>query len=141
MIRRILLVSSILPSLSSTRRTESDFSLRLSAFLTYPARLLSLLSNLLPPNFFHHLPSPSSTLEPYTNGHLLCHAFNIAVRRSARPWGFVLEHEIHDFLGEREEASEQSRRRSGEGLEGGGPSGGRKEYVFRKVENLRVFAA
>ncbi|KAL7417983.1 hypothetical protein BDY24DRAFT_373661 [Mrakia frigida] len=103
-------------------------------------RLHSLLIYLLPSHFAHHLPSPSSTLEPFTNGQLLCQAFNFGVRRSARPWGFVLEHEIHDVLGEKETPADQSRRRSGEGLEGGGV-GGRKEYIFRKVENLRVFAA
>lgn len=126
---------------SSTRRSNlTSFLRRRSLSSVVPARLHSLLIYLLPSHVAHHLSSPSSTLEPFTNGQLLCQAFNFGVRRSARPWGFVLEHEIHDVLGGREEPSDQTRRRSGEGLEGGG-AGGRKEYVFRKVENLRVFAA
>lgn len=102
--------------------------------LSFSARLHSLLSHILPPHLLHHL-APTNTatatasLASFTNGQLLCHAFNAAVRTSKRPWGYVPEHDIHDVLG-------------GSSVEGAeGASATKKEYVYRKVENLRVFAA
>ncbi|CED85135.1 hypothetical protein [Phaffia rhodozyma] len=118
-------------------------------------RLHSLLSYHLPPYLATYIPPLTSPLPDFlndlTDGQLLCYAHNFAVRRSRKPWGFIPDNEIHDVIGERERnqlepflidtvAIERSggtiSRRQSDGL-----VKHRKEYLFRRVQNMGNFAA
>lgn len=95
----------------------------------------------------HHIPSellvhlqPASDhgafLDSLSNGQLLCLAFNIVVRQSNRPWGFIPAEEIHDLFSI--EGNSDKRRAASEMSDGGTARVG---LTFRRLENLRVFVA
>ena len=60
-------------------------------------------------------------LAALSSGQVLCTAYNAAVRKSKKPWGYIDADAIHDIAEETSTAD--------------------KVYTFRKVENLRLFAA
>ncbi|KAK0532603.1 hypothetical protein OC842_003241 [Tilletia horrida] len=89
-------------------------------------RLLILLDELLTADLRPHLRSKgadsTAVLNTLTDGHLLCLAYNAALRRSRRPWGFLREEDIHPLVGSTSTA------------EAG-------KWTFRKIDNLRNWAA
>lgn len=99
--------------------------------------------------------SPSSSSELLTllsSGHLLCHLYNAVLRHSSfRPFGFIPESSIHvvEEGGGLEGLGSEGMRREGSarsreswGGTGAGEGEGRKVGgTFRRMENLRVFAA
>lgn len=94
-----------------------------------------------------------------SDGQLLCHAFNAALRRSSKPWGFIPSASIHDVRSD-EDQRIPNRSRSvnasytsstgrhtpselGDEMENGSLSLGdihrRPGWTFRRVENLNKF--
>ena len=98
-------------------------------------RLHALLVALLPANLLPQLPSPppdrSSLMHALSSGQLLCVAYNVGVRKSRKPWGFVSRDAIHDIIA----------------LEAQSPGGehegekGKRGWTFRRTDNLRLWAA
>lgn len=92
----------------------------------------ALLRALLPERLRSHLPEISSSrkdlLNTLASGQLLCEAYNVGVRRSRKPWGYVDSHSIHDLI--TMEASSST----------GSPASGRG-WTFRRVDNLRIWVA
>lgn len=91
-----------------------------------------MLSALLPKPLVAVLPPVSSGREPLlqalSSGQLLCEAYNVAVRKSRQPWGYVNHDSIHDLV-----TLESTR----EGQE----EKGKRGWTFRRVDNLRLWAA
>lgn len=73
-------------------------------------------------------------LTALSDGQILCHAYNAALRRSGRPWGFIQSSAVHDVKGE-EESSRGSRLSSDDNTRR--PPG----WTFRRIENLKRFSA
>ena len=98
-------------------------------------RLHALLIALLPANLLPQLPSPppdrASLMHSLSSGQLLCLAYNVGVRKSRKPWGFVSRDAIHDIIA----------------LEAQSPGGehesekGKRGWTFRRTDNLRLWAA
>ncbi|KAG0150084.1 hypothetical protein CROQUDRAFT_652764 [Cronartium quercuum f. sp. fusiforme G11] len=87
----------------------------------------------LPVDELVHLASPvgpegsrESFLKSLSDGMLVCVAYNVALRESQRPWGFIPVESIHNLY-------DLERGSSGEGSRIG--------LTFRRMENLRVWAA
>ena len=99
-----------------------------------PGRLHSMLVAFLPAIVLRLLPVSSSDhgvlLNALSSGQLLCHAYNHAVRRSRKPWGYVNKDAIHDIAALEEAQSAQ-------GTEGQN----RRGWTFRRTDNLRLWAA
>ncbi|KAH9987965.1 hypothetical protein BJV77DRAFT_1136506 [Russula vinacea] len=91
-------------------------------------RAHALLVALLPASLLSHLPnSPDRTfLNALSSGQLLCVAYNIGVRQSRKPWGYINDDSIHDIV-----ALEDALR----------PEKGRKSWTFRRTDNLRLWGA
>ena len=68
-------------------------------------------------------------LRALSSGQLLCNAYNTAVRRSRKPWGYVSKDAIHDIA-----ALEEA-----QGGDGG--EAGKRGWTFRRTDNLRLWAA
>ncbi len=129
------------------------------------SRAHALLVHLLPSNLLHVLPLPldadeaeETTLSPLTpttalpstkrksksriprtqflsslsSGQLLCVAYNAGVRKSRKQWGFINPESVHDVVGMEAQATVAATTGAGGG--GGG-------WTFRRIDNLRLFAA
>ena len=96
-------------------------------------RLHALLVALLPATLLRLLPMSSSDraefLKALSSGQVLCNAYNTAVRRSRKPWGYVSKDAIHDIA-----ALEEA-----QGEDGG--DGAKRGWTFRRTDNLRLWAA
>jgi hypothetical protein len=99
-------------------------------------RAHALLVALLPEQLKPQLPpAPASRTQLLTalaSGQLLCEAYNVGVRRSRKPWGYVGRHSIHDLV-----TLEASSLDAGDA----GSSAGTRGWTFRRVDNLRIWAA
>ncbi|KAI0922456.1 hypothetical protein AcW1_003271 [Taiwanofungus camphoratus] len=107
-----------------------------STFVDNPiGRLHALLIAFLPANLLPLLPpSPtnrSALLQALSSGQLLCIAYNMGVRRSRKPWGFVSKDAIHDIVAL--EAQSIADAQNGEK--------GKRGWTFRRTDNLRLWAA
>ncbi|KAH9933987.1 uncharacterized protein BXZ73DRAFT_89656 [Epithele typhae] len=96
-------------------------------------RLHALLVALLPATMLRLLPLSSTDqreiLTALSSGQLLCHAYNHAVRRSKKPWGYVSRDAIHDIAALEEAQTEETAERNKRG------------WTFRRTDNLRLWAA
>ncbi|KIK24702.1 hypothetical protein PISMIDRAFT_645351 [Pisolithus microcarpus 441] len=93
-------------------------------------RANALLQALLPEDLRSVLPFPSersALLRALSSGQLLCVAYNMGVRRSRKPWGFISVDSIHDII---------SLEQSAEGVDDKGTTG----WTFRRTDNLRLWA-
>jgi hypothetical protein len=100
-------------------------------------RTHALLVSLLPTSLLSHLPtSPdrAELLNTLSSGQLLCVAYNIGVRQSRKPWGYINDDSIHDIaaLGDALSAS---------AIDGSQAEKGRKGWTFRRTDNLRLWGA
>lgn len=98
------------------------------------SRAHALLIALLPTNLLALLPRELDRTElllTLSSGQALCVAYNVGVRRSRKPWGYISKEAIHDIL-----ALEQAQSASGENEDKG-----RKGWTFRRSDNLRLWAA
>ena len=96
-------------------------------------RLHALLVALLPGDLLRLLPMSSSDhgdiLRALSSGQVLCNAYNTAVRRSRKPWGYVSKDAIHDIASLEESQPAE------------GTDGGKRGWTFRRTDNLRLWAA
>ncbi|KAH7102484.1 hypothetical protein BKA62DRAFT_637538 [Auriculariales sp. MPI-PUGE-AT-0066] len=87
-------------------------------------RANALLASLLPTSLLTLLPIDGDRhqlLGALTSGQILCEAYNAGVRKSKKAWGYIDAEAIHDIAQETSTTD--------------------KVYTFRKIENLRLFAA
>ncbi|KAF7986870.1 hypothetical protein HWV62_12608 [Athelia sp. TMB] len=112
------------------------------------ARTHALIAAHLPPALLPFLPrledegGREGLLQALASGQLLCAAYNGAVRRSRRPWGFISADAVHDVLAlEAEAAKTGNKRDSGASLPGEKEKEGKKTWTFRRTDNLRLWAA
>jgi hypothetical protein len=142
-----------LPEWAKPSRFDSDPLARLHSFLVHhlPVELLSFLPMTSSPP-----PSPSplgsaavggrflfreQLLSTLSDGQILCTAYNIVVRKSAKPWGFIQLENVHDLLGLTED-HDQDKNPDAEMILGGSMRGrGKGSWTFRRTENLRYWAA
>ncbi|KZV98924.1 hypothetical protein EXIGLDRAFT_746432 [Exidia glandulosa HHB12029] len=85
-------------------------------------RAYALIAALVPAQLLPLLPldgGRAELLQALSSGQLLCVAYNIGVRKSKKPWGYIDSEAIHDIANETAE----------------------KVWLFRRIENLRLFAA
>ena len=106
----------------------------ISYFISSIGRAHALILFLLPPQLrtvlgTSHPTSRTSFLAALSSGQLLCIAYNVCVRKSRQPWGFVSKDGIHDILALEKEASRN----------GTGDEGGKKVWTFRRTDNLRLW--
>ncbi|KIP07844.1 hypothetical protein PHLGIDRAFT_70384 [Phlebiopsis gigantea 11061_1 CR5-6] len=97
-------------------------------------RLHALLQALVPGSLLHLLPRAppdrAVLLQALSSGQLLCSAYNIGVRKSRKPWGFVNKDAIHDIAAlEAQSVAEGEQEQA------------RKGWTFRRTDNLRLWAA
>ena len=100
-------------------------------------RAHALLVALLPAYLLSHLPtSPDRTtfLNALSSGQLLCVAYNIGVRQSRKPWGYINDDSIHDIVALEDALSAFA-------LDGSQAEKGRKGWTFRRTDNLRLWGA
>jgi hypothetical protein len=100
-------------------------------------RAHALLVALLPASLLPHMPtSPdrAELLNALSSGQLLCIAYNIGVRQSRKPWGYINDDSIHDIV-----ALEDAL--SASGADGSQAEKGRKSWTFRRTDNLRLWGA
>lgn len=100
-----------------------------------------LLDRLTPPH--GEGGSPPAFWEGLADGHLMCLAYNSALRKSERPWGFIPNSSIHDLVAI-QSAPEPVRpgiRPAKPKEEDASAPRERVGLTFRKIENLRVWAA
>lgn len=66
-----------------------------------------------------------------SSGQLLCVAYNVGVRKSRKPWGFVSRDAIHDIITlDAQPPSEEQEAEKG-----------KRGWTFRRTDNLRLWAA
>ncbi|PCH34778.1 hypothetical protein WOLCODRAFT_139572 [Wolfiporia cocos MD-104 SS10] len=98
-------------------------------------RLHALLVACLPTNLLPLLPPSSSgraaILEALSSGQLLCIAYNMGVRRSRKPWGFVSKDAIHDIAALEAQSPDDPQH----------PENSKRGWTFRRTDNLRLWAA
>ena len=85
-------------------------------------RAYALMAALIPAQLLPQLPldgGRTELLQALSSGQLLCVAYNVGVRKSKKPWGYIDADAIHDIANETAE----------------------KVWLFRRIENLRLFAA
>jgi hypothetical protein len=100
-------------------------------------RAHALLVALLPASHLSHLPtSPNrpDLLNALSSGQLLCIAYNISVRQSRRPWGYINDDSIHDIVALEHALSTSE-------ADGSQAEKGRKSWTFRRTDNLRLWGA
>jgi len=101
------------------------------------SRTHALLVALLPASLLPHLPtSPHriDLLNALSSGQLLCVAYNIGVRQSRKPWGYINDESIHDIVALEDALSASA----ADGLQA---EKGRKGWTFRRTDNLRLWGA
>jgi hypothetical protein len=101
------------------------------------ARTHALLVALLPASLLSHLPtSPdrAELLNTLSSGQLLCVAYNIGVRHSRKPWGYINDDSIHDIVALEDALSASA-------VDGSQAEKGRKGWTFRRTDNLRLWGA
>ncbi|KAA1470852.1 hypothetical protein DENSPDRAFT_798367 [Dentipellis sp. KUC8613] len=94
----------------------------------------ALLVVLLPAEFLVQLPRTldrTAILSALSSGQLLCVAYNLGIRRSRKPWGFIANDAIHDIIAL--EAQAANGEKDGEKSRTG--------WTFRRTDNLRLWAA
>jgi len=100
-------------------------------------RTHALLVALLPTSLLTHLPtSPdrAELLNTLSSGQLLCVAYNIGVRQSRKPWGYINDDSIHDIVALEDALSASA-------VDGSQAEKGRKGWTFRRTDNLRLWGA
>lgn len=100
-------------------------------------RTHALLVSLLPASLLSHLPtSPdrAELLNTLSSGQLLCVAYNIGVRQSRKPWGYINDESIHDIVALEDALSAST-------VDGSQAEKGRKGWTFRRTDNLRLWGA
>ena len=100
-------------------------------------RTHALLVALLPASLLSQFPtSPdrAELLNTLSSGQLLCVAYNIGVRQSRKPWGYINDDSIHDIV-----ALEDAL--SADAVDGPQAEKGRKGWTFRRTDNLRLWGA
>ena len=100
-------------------------------------RTHALLVALLPASLLSHLPtSPdrAELLNTLSSGQLLCIAYNIGVRHSRKPWGYINDDSIHDIVVLEDALSASA-------VDGSQAEKGRKGWTFRRTDNLRLWGA
>ncbi|CAO1635266.1 unnamed protein product [Parajaminaea phylloscopi] len=91
-------------------------------------------------------------LAELADGQLICHAYNAALRRSRRPWGFIPSDDIHDIKRGELGVLRDNSNPSGMGTAAGAAKEGSTDtklssgrpahtWTFRRIENLRRFLA
>jgi hypothetical protein len=101
------------------------------------SRTHALLVALLPAFLLPQLPTSldrADLLNALSSGQLLCVAYNIGVRQSRQPWGYINDESIHDIV-----ALEDAL--SASGADGSQAEKGRKGWTFRRTDNLRLWGA
>lgn len=99
-----------------------------STYASHLERAYALLVAFLPVDLLPTLMFPSDAgripfLESLSSGQLLCVAYNAAVRKSRKPWGFVAKDAIHDIISLENASSDEKKGR----------------WTFRRTDNLRLF--
>lgn len=98
-------------------------------------RLRALLQTFLPASLIHLLPPPQTDrvtlLTALSSGQLLCVAYNVGVRRSRKPWGYVSRDSIHDIAALEAQSFEAE----------GDKEKAKRGWTFRRTDNLRLWAA
>jgi hypothetical protein len=100
-------------------------------------RAHALLIALLPASLLSNLPtSPDRAefLNALSSGQLLCVAYNIGVRQSRKPWGYINDDSIHDIAALEDALSASA-------VDGSQAEKGRKGWTFRRTDNLRLWGA
>ncbi|KAI0077997.1 hypothetical protein K474DRAFT_1594936 [Panus rudis PR-1116 ss-1] len=124
-----------LPTWAKRSAFEEDPTLKLRLC---KGRAHALLQHLLPTSLLPLLPnSPSDRKEfllSLASGQLLCTAYNVGVRRSRKPWGYVSKDSIHDIAALESQthdpnASQEQKDKA------------RKGWTFRRTDNLRLWTA
>jgi len=101
------------------------------------SRMHALLLALLPASLLSHLPtSPdrADLLNALSSGQLLCVAYNIGVRQSRKPWGYINDKSIHNIVALEDALSASM----ADGLQ---TEKGRKGWTFRRTDNLHLWGA
>lgn len=105
----------------------------------FTGRALVVLHHLLPPELSKHLPpvdlppDREALLLALSSGQLLCVAYNTGVRRSKKPWGYINKAAIHDIAALEAEALAKPVQEEANGK--------KRTWTFRRIENLRLWAA
>ncbi|KAL1743809.1 hypothetical protein HDZ31DRAFT_64685 [Schizophyllum fasciatum] len=94
-------------------------------------RAHALLLDALPPRLREVLAPPDGRddfLGSLSSGQLLCIAYNVCVRRSKKPWGYVNPDGIHDIIAlmQADEAGDKK-------------EGSKSGWTFRRIDNLRLW--
>ncbi|KAI0290203.1 hypothetical protein BC826DRAFT_1092574 [Russula brevipes] len=101
-------------------------------------RAHGLLVAFLPASFLSHLPTSPDRMEllnALSSGQLLCAAYNIGVRQSRKPWGYINEDSVHDIIALEDALSASA------AADGSQAEKGRKSWTFRRTDNLRLWGA
>lgn len=109
-------------------------------------RAYAFLHRFLPSTYHQFLVPPSAAVQPgwttfdgepsrmaflssLSSGQLLCLAYNVCVRKSKHPWGFVSKEGIHDIISLEKAAASDGR-----------PAAPNKTgWTFRRTDNLRLW--
>ncbi|KAL6303599.1 hypothetical protein BKA93DRAFT_734674 [Sparassis latifolia] len=98
-------------------------------------RLHALLLAYLPSALQPLLPSSSADqaalLQALSSGQLLCVAYNVGVRRSRKPWGFVSKDAIHDIAALEAQSNGEAQQ----------SDNGKRGWTFRRTDNLQLWTA
>jgi hypothetical protein len=96
-------------------------------------RIHAVIASYTPPYLTPSLPASTPTdrtalLNALSSGQILCEVYNACVRRSKKPWGFVAKATIHDLQALEANGDVQDAKKE-------------KGWTFRRVDNLRIWAA
>ncbi|POW14411.1 hypothetical protein PSHT_07442 [Puccinia striiformis] len=120
------------------------------------ARLFNCLISHLPVDLLVHLVPPVGEngskigfLDSLSDGTLLCIAYNIVLRKSQRPWGFIPVESIHNLAVDQSVCTglnnlEIDDDKTSSTLGGGAGAGGGPNKIgitFRRMENIKVWSA
>jgi hypothetical protein len=101
-------------------------------------RAHKLLVAFLPASLLPHLPTSPDRMEllnALSSGQLLCAAYNIGVRQSRKPWGYINDDSVHDIIALEDALSASA------AADGSQAEKGRKSWTFRRTDNLRLWGA
>ena len=144
-----------LPSWARRSSYASDPVGRLYSFIAahLPPELLSFLPTAppSPQDPFISSPTPTSGIDDgfrerlltvLSDGQILCTAYNLAVRRSRNPWGYIHLENVHDLLDvSKEPENEQLELDMSLGSSQRTNAKAKSGWTFRRTENLRYWAA